>query len=278
MLKGQHRFKRRCLFWRNRTNFRDRSEYKMIHVLGGDAVGMSTVQEVIAANHAGMDVFAMSVITDIGIREEENQITHAEVLEAARNAEPKFSSIFRNHCINGLKMIRLKTSSFYKVFLFFIFCCSSIFCIAQNPSSILNNMRNARGSSQTGQGGDSLQRRNRFEDSITIRFYYMDSIRPHKFDSSIADFTSRFPIKATDIYLGNTGSPTKSLLFSPSLKAGWDAGFHAYDTYKWNLDDTRFYNTTRPYTELGYMIASKAEQIIQITHTQNIKPILELFT
>ena len=133
-------------------------------------------------------------------------------------------------------------------------------------------MRNARGSSQTGQGGDSLQRRNRFEDSITIRFYYMDSIRPHKFDSSIADFTSRFPIKATDIYLGNTGSPTKSLLFSPSLKAGWDAGFHAYDTYKWNLDDTRFYNTTRPYTELGYMIASKAEQIIQITHTQNIKP------
>ena len=75
--------------------FETRSEYKMIHVLGGDAVGMSTVQEVIAANHAGMDVFAMSVITDIGIREEENQITHAEVLEAARNAEPKFSSIFR---------------------------------------------------------------------------------------------------------------------------------------------------------------------------------------
>jgi purine-nucleoside phosphorylase len=75
--------------------FETRSEYKMIHVLGGDAVGMSTVQEVIAANHAGMDVFAMSVITDIGIREEENKITHAEVLEAARNAEPKFSSIFR---------------------------------------------------------------------------------------------------------------------------------------------------------------------------------------
>lgn len=133
-------------------------------------------------------------------------------------------------------------------------------------------MRNARGSSQGNQGGDSLQRRNRFEDSITIRFYYMDSIRPHKFDSSIADFTTRFPIKPTEIFLGNTGSPTRSLLFSPSLKAGWDAGFHAYDTYKWTLDQIRFYNTTRPYTELGYMIASKAEQIIQITHTQNIKP------
>jgi purine-nucleoside phosphorylase len=75
--------------------FETRSEYKMIHVLGGDAVGMSTVQEVIAAVHCGMNVFAMSVITDIGIREEENIITHEEVLEAARSAEPKFSAIFR---------------------------------------------------------------------------------------------------------------------------------------------------------------------------------------
>jgi purine-nucleoside phosphorylase len=75
--------------------FETRSEYKMIHVLGGDAVGMSTVQEVIAAVHAGIDVFAMSVITDIGIREEDNIITHEEVLQAAKDAEPKFSAIFR---------------------------------------------------------------------------------------------------------------------------------------------------------------------------------------
>ncbi len=75
--------------------FETRSEYKMIHVLGGDAVGMSTVQEVIAAVHTGMDVFAMSVITDIGIREEDNIITHEEVLQAAKEAEPKFSAVFR---------------------------------------------------------------------------------------------------------------------------------------------------------------------------------------
>lgn len=75
--------------------FETRAEYKMIHILGGDAVGMSTVQEVIAANHAGMDVFAMSVITDLGIREENNIITHDEVLQAAKEAEPKFSTIFR---------------------------------------------------------------------------------------------------------------------------------------------------------------------------------------
>ncbi len=75
--------------------FETRAEYKLIRVLGGDAVGMSTVQEVIAANHIGLNVFAMSVITDIGIREEENTITHEEVLQAAKAAEPKFAAIFK---------------------------------------------------------------------------------------------------------------------------------------------------------------------------------------
>ena len=75
--------------------FETRSEYKLLHKVGGDAVGMSTVQEVIVAAHMGLTVFAMSVITDIGIREEENTITHQEVLEAAKNAEPKLTSIFK---------------------------------------------------------------------------------------------------------------------------------------------------------------------------------------
>jgi purine-nucleoside phosphorylase len=75
--------------------FETRAEYKLIRLLGAHAVGMSTVQEVIAAGHAGMSVFAMSVITDVGIREEENIITHEEVLQAAKEAEPKFSAMFR---------------------------------------------------------------------------------------------------------------------------------------------------------------------------------------
>ncbi len=74
--------------------FETRAEYKLIHALGGDAVGMSTVQETIVAKHSGMDVFAISVITDIGIREEENTITHEEVLQAAKNAEPKLTLLF----------------------------------------------------------------------------------------------------------------------------------------------------------------------------------------
>jgi purine-nucleoside phosphorylase len=74
--------------------FESRAEYKLIRILGGDAVGMSTVQEVIVANHMSLPVLAMSVITDIGIRDEDNQITHEDVLHAAKDAEPKLTAIF----------------------------------------------------------------------------------------------------------------------------------------------------------------------------------------
>lgn len=75
--------------------FETRAEYKLLHIAGGDAVGMSTVQEVIVAVHMGITVFAISVITDLGIREEQNKITHEEVLEAAGKAEPKLTLLFK---------------------------------------------------------------------------------------------------------------------------------------------------------------------------------------
>ena len=76
-------------------SFESRAEYKLLHMAGADAVGMSTVQETIAAVHLGMDVFALSIITDMGIRDEENIITHEEVLTAARQAEPRLTAIFK---------------------------------------------------------------------------------------------------------------------------------------------------------------------------------------
>lgn len=74
--------------------FETRSEYKLLHTLGAHAVGMSTVPEVIAARHINVKIFAISVITDLGIRDEDNIITHQEVLEAATAAEPKLTAIF----------------------------------------------------------------------------------------------------------------------------------------------------------------------------------------
>lgn len=75
--------------------FETRAEYKLLQVIGGDAVGMSTVQEVIVAVHMGLNVFGISVITDMGIRDEENKITHDEVLAAASSAEPKLACLFK---------------------------------------------------------------------------------------------------------------------------------------------------------------------------------------
>lgn len=81
--------------------FETRAEYRLIQLVGGHAVGMSTVQEVITAVHMGLKVFAISVITDLGIREEENVITHEEVLAAAKEAEPKLTALFRGLIAKG---------------------------------------------------------------------------------------------------------------------------------------------------------------------------------
>lgn len=73
--------------------FETRAEYEWLYRIGGDVVGMSTVPEVIVARHGGMHVFGASIVTDIGIREEENIITHEEVLAAANAAAPKLAQL-----------------------------------------------------------------------------------------------------------------------------------------------------------------------------------------
>ena len=125
-----------------------------------------------------------------------------------------------------------------------------------------------------GKGGktDSLKHRSQTEDSITTYIRYIDSSRNYKLDSSVSDFTKLFPIPADYITLGNDGSAAKSLLFSPTMKAGWDPGFHAYDIYKLKMENVRLFNTTRPYTQLNYLLGGRAEQIIEVLHTQNIRP------
>jgi len=121
-------------------------------------------------------------------------------------------------------------------------------------------------------GNDSLQRRNKHEDSITINFRYLDVSRISQLDSSISDFNRRFPVPYTHHYLGNVGLAARSMLFSPNTQSGFVPGFHAFDVYKWSLDRVRFFNTTRPYTELGYTLGSQTHQTIEVQHTQNFKP------
>ncbi len=75
--------------------FETPAEYKMFRILGGDAIGMSTVPEVIVARHMAMEVFGISIITDSGIPGEIVEITHEEVQAVAMQAEPKMSLIIR---------------------------------------------------------------------------------------------------------------------------------------------------------------------------------------
>lgn len=73
--------------------FETPAEYEYFRIIGGDAVGMSTVPEVIVANHAGMEVFGVSVITDLGGKDIKEVPTHEEVQKAALKAQPNMTSL-----------------------------------------------------------------------------------------------------------------------------------------------------------------------------------------
>ena len=68
--------------------FETLAEYRMVKAIGCDCVGMSTVPEVIVARHMDMEVFGLSVITDMGDAENIEAVSHQEVLEASKKAEP----------------------------------------------------------------------------------------------------------------------------------------------------------------------------------------------
>ena len=80
--------------------FETLSEYKMVKILGADCVGMSTVPEVIVARHMNLETFGISVITDMGNEASIQSISHEEVLEAAKNAEPNVRKLICELIIN----------------------------------------------------------------------------------------------------------------------------------------------------------------------------------
>ena len=75
--------------------FETPAEYRMYRILGGDAVGMSTVPEVIVAHHCGIKVFGMSIITDLGGFDVPVAVSHEEVQKAANAAQPLMTEIMR---------------------------------------------------------------------------------------------------------------------------------------------------------------------------------------
>ena len=76
-------------------NLETRAEYRYMRIIGGDIVGMSTVPEVIVANHMSLPVFAISVITDEGFHVDLQPVSLEEIVEVAAEAEPKMTAILK---------------------------------------------------------------------------------------------------------------------------------------------------------------------------------------
>lgn len=76
-------------------------EYQYFRIIGGDAVGMSTVPEIIAARQMGLPCFAISIITDLGVPGKIVKVTHEDVQNVAQVAEPKMTLIMKE-LVSGL--------------------------------------------------------------------------------------------------------------------------------------------------------------------------------
>ena len=81
--------------------FETPAEYRMYRTLGGDTVGMSTVPEVIVANHCGIRVFGVSIVTDLGGFDVPVEVSHEEVQEAANKAQPVMTELMREMVIRN---------------------------------------------------------------------------------------------------------------------------------------------------------------------------------
>lgn len=80
--------------------FETPAEYRMVKLMGADAVGMSTVPEVIVAKHMGMDCFGLSVITDLGVEGKVEEVSHEAVQLAAKSSEKMISKLVEEFIFN----------------------------------------------------------------------------------------------------------------------------------------------------------------------------------
>ncbi|MEO5890755.1 MAG: putative porin [Ferruginibacter sp.] len=163
----------------------------------------------------------------------------------------------------------------YKTIVTFLFLTVLHATFAQvRRSNVPQNNNAGQGTDTSGNAKKDLgfEHRDDAKDSITISFRYLDSIRNNPLDTNLNDFYKYFPAPAYEQYLGSNGAAGYPLIFTPFMKPGWDAGFHAFDVYHFTLENTRFFKTTKPFTQLGYQIASGQEQMIKILHTQSPRP------
>src|SRR3954469_5636557 len=117
--------------------------------------------------------------------------------------------------------------------LLLVFC--SQFSYAQQPDFIrgaTDRIRNMGGATSGGKDTIGFVHRDDRKDSISITYKYIDSVRSIPMDSTINDFDKYFSLPSGYQSMGNNGSAAYPFVYKPFAKPGWDAGFHAFDVYR----------------------------------------------
>jgi hypothetical protein len=159
-----------------------------------------------------------------------------------------------------------------KGFAFFI---SILFVSISFAQQLPGNINFNIPSGQSGGRKDSIAfvHRDDAKDSITVNYKFLDSTRNITPDNySVNDFSSYYAVPYSLQYLGNDGSAGYNLIYKPWMKTGWDDGFHAFDAYRYTLEDSKFYKTTKPLSLVAYQLASGKEQTVKVLHVQSPKP------
>lgn len=141
----------------------------------------------------------------------------------------------------------------------------------------MNNMPMMNfGRGGTGQGTqtDSLGNVQSDWDDTPAKIYYegLNTTVKQKIDTSLTYFHRNARITNWGRNLGNAGSPAYDMIFNPAQAIGLNSGYTAWDLYKLHPDSVKFYNTTRPYSDFGYIMGPKRQQYVRLLHTQNITP------
>jgi hypothetical protein len=163
-----------------------------------------------------------------------------------------------------------------KTFVLFLFC----FCMllagqlaAQDlKTSVTNNKELDSLRKKLDNAADSVVFTSKYVRYTNLRLT-KDSIQTLPLDTSlrgIQNYSVLAQPRRPTIGTGNLGLAAKDLLFQPSKTIGFDPGFHALDFYQMTHDDVTYYQARSPFSSLYYV--SGGEQILQVTHSQNIKP------
>ncbi len=114
---------------------------------------------------------------------------------------------------------------------------------------------------------------------VTNEKLLKDSTQLLPLDTGLYNFENYNPLsqpRSPKIFLGNTGTDERSLLYEQSHIIGFDAGLHTLDAYLLNPQDINYYRARVPYTQLSLVTGGLKEQIFKVLHTQNVNPRLNV--